>query len=147
MNECLRDHRGRRRERPEVHLPEDRPQNDYDNLLDTRAYSPNNRTRGFWDWDPATIESENAFAAKEELLSPSPSPIPEPSSLEAMMYTSLREPSPGLPSIPLFIISPDEPSDHSIRSYEVAQFATRFRALSERLQALIIVEQRRNERG
>ena len=116
IHDGFRDNLGRRRARPEFVLPEGRAPNGYDHLLDPRAYSPNNRVRGFWDWDPAVIERDNHCTSSRgctastgdrgqwvDFIPPrTPSPPPEEGSLQAMMFSSIAETRPDRPGVPIF---------------------------------------------
>lgn len=150
----VRDTHGRRRLRPAVQLPVDRPQNDYDHLLDFRAYSPNNSTRGYWDFDPHEIRRDNTFTPAVieppegqrpwiDFIPPrTPSPLPEPGSLEAMLSGSLADPRPPSPGVPIFANNHFR-NNIGIRRHEVRDFTRRFRALPPELRVRVI--QRRQQ--
>ena len=113
-----------------------------------RAYSPNNRARGHWDFDAAETERENTFTPAFELPAGpfrTASPLPEPGSLEAMMCTSLCGPHLPSPDLALFTDIPAFRNNLGIRRHEVQSFVERFRVLPLELQELVIVEQRQND--
>ena len=145
-----RDSVGRRRPRPIVQLSADRVANDYDHLVDLRVYSPNNRIRGFWDWDREEIERENTFTLVDleppewQRPSRSPSPMPEPGTLEAMLSGSLADPRPPPPGLPIFTDYHFR-NNIGIRRHEVPVFTSRFLALPVELQSRVVQLQRQED--
>ena len=151
LTECYQDRTGRLRYRPAVVVPEGRTPNDFDQLLDTRAYSPNNRIRGTWDFDPDEIARENSFTPPH--VEPAPgiaseparvhSPLHEDGSLAQMMAGSLAEPTPPPPDPPTFA-SATFFSTSGIGQHEMSDFADGLRALPQALQSAVVVLQRFN---
>ena len=143
IGKCFRNGVGRPRVRPEPVIDPIRAPNGYDRALDTRAYSPNNRVRGFLDLEEQEIARENAFTPVDDepqegqrpwveiVLSRTPSPLAETGSLESRIDSSLAESQPDPSRRPIFYTH-GLPSNAVIRSYEVRDFVRRFAAKSSK---------------